>query len=504
MVKIVSNLQMQQIDQKSQSSFHLDASLLMENAGIKLWRCVKEQEHLSVERPVVFVAGRGNNGGDALVMARQAFLEGFAAVIVLVPGGVSMDGLDNPTRPSESMLKAAALVGVPLVSRDSAEGIRAVEQASVIIEGLFGVGLSGPVRPPVDGVIEWMNSRNRRIISVDLPGGLYEGYSKTDPCIRAAATYTVEYPKTCMYSFAARERCGTITAVPIGFPPDLAESDLRLVTDTFPDLPKPEETSYKHRRGSCAVFAGGPGTLGAAYLAAKAAGKAGAGLVRLFLEKEVYPLLAGIMGGVMAVPYDEWAVSEELEKASSFVIGPGLTGLSVSEQGSIVSLAASLNLPGVIDAEALKAVSFPVPGAVPFVLTPHVGEFLSMGFCTREELDEDPVGFCQKAAADTGCVVVLKSYMTFIAHPDGRGYVYDRMNHTLGTGGSGDVLAGIIGGLLSGGAEPLEAAVGAVMIHGEAGRILRRRRGYFLAEELLDPVGQLSFSYRTGGRGGDA
>ena len=497
-VKIVSNREMLRIDKVTQDEYRISGASLMENAGIKLWLRLVREESPDRTRPMVFLPGKGNNGGDSLVMARQAFFDGYNPVVLLVSGSLTPEDALEPARPSEETLAAALALGIPVYAWDSPEGQAAVNNASLLVDGLFGVGLRGTVRPPFDAVIDSLNGAGKRIISIDVPSGLYEGFSEGAPCIRASATYAVEYAKSCMFGLSAREYCGTVHTVSIGFPQGIAREDARLISGEsgMPPLPAIDETSYKHRRGSCLVFAGGKGTLGAAGLCASASGKAGAGLVRLYTGEEEYPLIAGSMGGVMAAAFEERNLDLIFDRATAFVMGPGLTGISGEAQRKILSAASERDIPGVVDAESLRLFGKGNKNPGRFVLTPHIGEFLKMGFCSRADLYKDPVAACKNAARETGNVIVLKSFCTYIAHPEGGLFVHDGMNHTLGTGGSGDILAGIIGGYLAAGADPITAAVNGVYVHGKAGRMARDARGYYLAEELLDYVGAISLERR--------
>jgi NAD(P)H-hydrate epimerase len=258
-------------------------------------------------------------------------------------------------------------------------------------------------------------------------------------------------------------------------------------------MPRIPDDAHKNVRGHLAVFAGSVGTTGAAWLCATAAGRARAGLVTAFLSRDVYPVLAAKFSSIMAKPWDgpQGGAGFEPARFSGLLVGPGW-GLT-DERLAWLEYLLSCRLPGVIDADGLGLLArlrerggLSLGGK--WVLTPHPGEFSRLSGESREEVVDDPVRHALSLAERLDAVVVLKGVCTCVAGAAGRYWVYDGMNPALATGGSGDVLAGIIAAAIAGGMNPLDAALAGVSLHGRVGRIARAREGWFLAEDLLPLV----------------
>ena len=288
-------------------------------------------------------------------------------------------------------------------------------------------------------------------------------------------------------------------------------------------LPAPEATvlpdrprdAHKGTFGTVVVLAGSLGFTGAAYLSATAAARSGAGLVRLLVAETIYPILAAKCTEVMATPTPEVApgavghaaydsVLRQLATAEAGVIGPGL-GRDRSTWRLVLDLVQHVTCPLVVDADALNALADAPRSKSKLgknrVLTPHPGEMARLTGKTVEAIAADRVGTARKAAKEWGAVVVLKGARTVVAHPDGRTSEDPHEVPALATGGTGDVLAGIIGGLLAQGSNPYEAAVTGVYIHAAAGRRLSQRLGEsgILASDLLLEIPLVMNVLRQGG-----
>jgi hydroxyethylthiazole kinase-like uncharacterized protein yjeF len=280
----------------------------------------------------------------------------------------------------------------------------------------------------------------------------------------------------------------------------------------LPDRPR---DAHKGTFGTAVVLAGSLGFTGAAYLAATAAARTGAGLVRLLVADTIYPILAAKCTEVMATPVQEVApgavghaaydiVLRHLATAEAGVIGPGL-GRDRSTWRLVVDLLQHVTCPLVVDADALNALADAPRSKTKLgknrVLTPHPGEMARLTGKTVEAIATDRVGAARKAAKEWGAVVVLKGARTVVAHPDGRSSEDPHEVPALATGGTGDVLSGIIGGLLAQGSPPYEAAVSGVYIHAAAGRRIQQRLGEsgLLASDLLLEIPLVMNVLRQGG-----
>ena len=499
---------MARIDKRSQAEFAFPSMLLMEDAGVKAWAVLRRLAW-GGRKPrgrVVFIAGRGNNGGDAFVMARQAAVEHFQPLTVVLAGG-------RPEKDSDPgrNLAACETLGLEIIDWPVQMDLvtTRIAEASWILDGIAGTGIRGTLRPPLADLVQCVNQAPGRKAALDVPSGVRDGYTEGSPSVRADLTLTMGLPKLCLYLPRARALCGRIFVVPVGFPPALVDDPAIAGELLSPRAwkrlapPIPPDT-HKNRRGHLAVFAGARGTTGAAWLCATAAARARVGLVTLFADTESYPVVAPKLTSVMCRPWDPPAARKisarhdaadwDSSRYSAVLVGPGW-GLT-DEKAAWLDTLLSLPLPGVIDADAItllgkKAAAKKVDLGGRWVLTPHPGEFSRLTGASRDAVLDDPVGHALAASDRLNAVVVLKGHSTIIAGPDGRYWILDGGNPALATGGSGDVLAGLIAAGIAGGLPPLEAARFGVSLHAYTGALAARKRGWFLAEDLVPLVSRV-------------
>jgi hydroxyethylthiazole kinase-like uncharacterized protein yjeF len=489
-VKAVSSEGAARIDRLARERYHIPEILLMEDAGVGAWKLAREELWAGrvPQEPILFLAGRGNNGGDALVMARQCRLEGHPRAAIVLAGG-------EPAAGSMAAVHLGVCEALGLeVLRFPAEAARVRErlsQAAWLVDGLTGTGLSGELRPPLDELVRMVNAAPGRTAAVDVPSGVGDAFRQGFPAVQAEATLTIGLPKLCLYLPHARTLCGRILVVPGVFPPELTE-EAQIPGEMLDETawralrPLPMD-AHKGRRGHLAVFAGSAGTTGAAWLCSTAAARSRTGLTTLFLDRAVYPAAVRRFQSVMLRPWDPSSPPAGFQagRFSALLVGPGW-GLA-PERVEWLQRLLDLALPGVLDADGLTLLSG--LGATRrlggrWVLTPHPGEFARLAGVEVSEVLADPLPRLLTAAAALEAVIVLKGHCTYVASPEGRYWILDAPNPALGTGGSGDVLAGIIAGLTAGGLAPLEAARLGVLLHSKAGEAAYRERGYFLAEDL--------------------
>jgi NAD(P)H-hydrate epimerase len=484
---------MAEIDRRSQTEFAFSSTVLMEDAGLRAWQVMRRLIGAVGEAPgsLVFVAGKGNNGGDALVMARRAAVEGVGEPAVILAGGRPAAGSD-PGR----MLAMCEALGVPCLPWPSAEASARLAVAPWIVDGIAGTGLRGPLQPPLADIVAVINGAPGRRIAVDVPSGVGDGYRAGNPAVRAEVTLTMGLPKACLYLPRARASCGRIVVIPVGFPRALVENEripgALLTRSSWREIipPLPPDT-HKNRRGHLAVFAGTPGTTGAAWLCATAAARSRVGLVTLFADSEAYPVIASKLTSVMCRRWDPGAGTAgwEPDRYTAVLAGPGW-GITDAKERMLDALLA-LPAGGVIDADGLSLLtrllardpSRTLGGR--WVLTPHPGEFGRLAGMSRDDVLDDPVRHALTFSARTESVVVLKGHSTIVAAPGGRYWILDGSNPALATGGAGDVLAGIVAGGRAGGLSAVDAALFGVSLHSHVARLAWRRRGWFLAEDLV-------------------
>jgi len=476
---------MAEIDRRAQEEYSIPGQLLMENAGLKTYLRLRERLWGGglPGGPVVFVAGKGNNGGDALVIARQCYVDGMRGGTIVSVGA------------TESLqTEICRKLGIPVYEWPDAAAREAIARAEVLVDGLTGTGLRGSLRAPLDEAAAAMNASAAYTIAIDVPSGVGDSFRPSFPAVQAELTVTMGLPKLCLYLPHARPLCGEIVIVPIGFPPALVDAEdipgeLMTLSTVRSMVPAVAATAYKNKRGTVGVFAGAIGTTGAAVLASQAAARSRAGLVTLFITPEAYPLTAPRLGGVMVRPcdFDSCEPSEaDVVRFDVRLVGPGW-GISASRRRWLRALFAAGA--GVLDADGLNLLAeeefdgLDLRGR--WILTPHPLEFARLAKLSRDEVLDDPLPPLLYLSKTLQAVIVLKSHVTYVASPNGRYWVLDGMTPALGTGGSGDLLAGVIAGFLAGGLAPEAAACAGVLVHNRAGRRGFAELGWFAAEDLL-------------------
>lgn len=433
----------------------------------------------------VVLAGPGNNGGDAYVAAR-ALLESGAAVVVHHYG--------DPARLKGDAARACAdcpLAGTPLEDYRPQEG-------DVVIDGLFGAGLDRPVPESVAAVIARVSEADLPVIAADLPSGLCGRAGRVlGAAFRAAHTVTFMTPKPGHLLLPGRTLCGTLEVFDIGIPLRLVEAQGETLFENGPglwaqSLPRIEAASHKFRRGHLGVFSGGPSATGAARLAAFAGLKAGAGLVTVAAPHAALSANAAHLTAVMLKEIDDLAALKrwlEDPRLAAFVLGPGF-GVGERARDFVLELS---DRPLVLDADGITSFaeesdllfSAFAGGETHLVLTPHEGELARLFPDIAADDAASKVEKARAAAARANAAVIYKGADTVIAAPDGRAAINTNAPPWLATAGSGDVLAGITGGLMAQGMPAFEAAAAAVWIHGEAGN---RAGPGLTAEDLPEAI----------------
>ncbi len=526
-MRIVQPRTMAEIDRLAQEEYGISGLLLMENAGIKAFqqflREWKEQDLATGKKnknrnteneaipavknrsSLLFIAGGGNNGGDALVMARQAFLQGPFQIKVLLRGAKMNEQV-------QIHYHIVTQLGIPVMfwEEDEAAARRAIREADVLFDGISGTGISGALRGTAAAMVESLNKDARGyVVAIDVPSGLGDNFLPDYPAVKADLTLTMGLPKVSLYTPAGRPHGGIIRTIKLGFPPQLltdvqAEGENargELIVQAGGSSFQPQD--YKNVRGHAAIWAGTTGTTGAAALAAEGACRAGAGLVSVYADQEIYSILAGKLSEVMVRPRQDSQTEDLSTQFSALLAGPGWgrTGRS-----SILDTLLKSTVPGVIDADGIHVfrLLWDKMGADTvanltqgrWILTPHPGEYIALVKDSKFEVDKDhlfgnPLAALSPLARELNTVIVLKCHVVWIVSPEGTYAVVDGMNPAMGTGGSGDVLAGIITGILASGISPFEAAWRGAALHQAAGRRAYRDCGWFLAGELAEAVSKV-------------
>lgn len=440
-------------DSTARTQYRVPSRVLMETAGRAVVQVLVTELPQAATSGVLIAAGAGNNGGDGWVIARALHVAGIPVWVAALDPKTD-DAIDNRA--------LARLDGVRVLGREEAW-----PQAAVAVDALLGTGAAGPAKGEVLALAERLAAYGAPILAVDGPTGLDLSSGEAHGPVHASVTVTFGAPRR--GHLLAREWCGKIVVVDIGFPPPPSEAAWPvLVTDRWAAerLPRLAPQMHKGDRGRVCVVGGAEGMTGAALHAARAALAAGAGLVKLVAARETIAAAQATLPDLLTA---ETAFTEQLEPAAvdalewadALVLGPGLgREPRDARRRFVASVLARHPVPTVLDADALHLLpEIPTPGSRPLICTPHVGEFRALvGDALADEAANDRWAAAARAAAKLKCTVLLKGVPTVIADLRGPEHVVASGNPGLATGGSGDLLAGFIGAFLARGTAPAEAA----------------------------------------------
>lgn len=458
----------------------IPVSALMARAGAAVARAAADLLGGVAGRRVLALAGRGNNGGDALEALARLARRGAGAEALLTS---EPDHLGEETRRSAALVRAA---GGRVRTFEPELADRLLEQADVVLDGLLGTGSSGAPRGLVARAITAANACQAPVVAVDIPSGV-DGSSGEVPAeaIHASVTVTFQAVKPGHVLAPGSDYCGRLQVADIGLPLEPASWGVSQAADLVGLVPVPHTETHKRSRGVLLAIGGSSGMAGAPALMGRGARRSGAGLLVIAVPASIAARVGGavpealtvalpeIDGGITAAAVD--ACKRWLDEASAVAIGPGL-GRAQGTQEAVRGLLAAYAGPAVVDADGLFALGtgeiLPERRA-PTLVTPHAGEF--------SRLAPDAEGTRLHRAAERarrwGTTVLLKGNYTVIAEPGGRLAVNPTGVPTLASGGTGDVLTGLAGALLAQRLEPFDAARLAAWVHGRAGALASRALG---------------------------
>ncbi|HYM37366.1 MAG TPA: NAD(P)H-hydrate dehydratase [Nitrospiraceae bacterium] len=494
-MKIVSAAQMKELDRRTIAEAKMPGATLMERAGRGVVTAMERAAGSLSGKTVAILCGKGNNGGDGFVVARLLRKRRARIRVLLLahPGDLSGDA-KTMHRKFLSVAGAKSVLAAP-----APDAIRdALVQSDMIVDALLGTGLSATVSAPYRAAIEAINEASVPVVAVDLPSGIHADTGAVmGAAVRADMTVTFGLPKLGLYTGAGLDHAGRIEVVDIGIPQTFVETiasrvsliTMKTVRRLIPDR---RVSSHKGTYGHAGIVAGSVGKTGAAAMAARAALRVGAGLVTVATPASVNDTLEAKLLEAMTVPMPETKARTlaraGLEEILSFVnartavaIGPGLTTHPETVE-LIHALLPRLEKPSVLDADALNALagrtSLVEQCKVPPILTPHPGEMARLveGASARA-INDDRIGTAVAFAQARRVMLVLKGARTVVAHPDGRTAVCSTGNPGMATAGTGDVLTGMIVGLLAQGLSPWDAACAGTYLHGLAGDLAAAERG---------------------------
>lgn len=488
-MKVTTAAEMREIDQTAIQLYGIPGIVLMENAGVEITRKIKSILGTVQGKKVCIFAGKGNNGGDGYVVARHLFNQGAKVKVFLLGSkkniiGDAKTNLDIITNMEIGILEVNG-------ERDWDQVKIAVTFADCLVDGILGTGFRGETDGEVAQAIEIINSSGRTIVAVDIPSGVDANTGQIrGSAVKAGYTVTLGLPKPGLLLYPGAEYAGTVTVADIGLPSSLlADSEIKQNVITAADvrslLQKRPADAHKGSCGKVLVVAGSQGLTGAAALSSQAALRAGAGLVTLGIGESLHDIMEIKLTEVMTKPLPDISKGAIGRKAVPYIrefagecnvlaIGPGI-GRQEETMAAVRELTQSVPCPLVIDADGLQSLvgfteMLPDLGGLA-VLTPHPGEMAKLVGSSPERINQDRIGIARQAAGQWGSIVVLKGAGTVVAFPDGEVYINTTGNAGMATGGTGDVLTGVIAAFIAQGLSSHEAAVAGVYIHGLAGDI---------------------------------
>lgn len=462
--------QVQTLERKLIDEWGFPALVMMERAALA---CARFLDRHYPDAPIVVMAGVGNNGADGLAVARLLVDRGRTVKVLTVGGSLN-----------ELATRQMAWLARRGVQSKSFAGAESFGHEWVLVDAIFGIGLNRPLKSDAMLAIDWVNRGTwRAIVAVDTPSGLNADTGESmGAVVRATHTMTFGILKTGLMTDQALIRIGQLWLADIGFPPALLEQlPGHLNLPTPPAAPSPD--SHKGTLGTVLVIAGSGTMSGAAVLAAKAAARAGIGLVYLAVPASQRDPVAMALPEAIVLPMPESGgtigpeaiavLKPQLARCKAVAIGPGL-GQSQRVRELVDLLLQTYEGPVVLDADALPRGDDSLPvrsGAV--IMTPHATELGRMFHTTPDVIQKDRLPRALEAARRFRAIVALKGARTIVARPDGSFSINATGSPLLATAGSGDVLTGLIAGLLGRGLEPADACTTGVWLHGRAADLAR-------------------------------
>ena len=491
-MKLVTAAQMREIDRMAVEHYGLPSLVLMENAGAAVARETEALLGGLAERRICICAGRGNNGGDGFVAARH-LMNGGAKVKVFLLGektGLQGDGLiyaNVLTRMGVDILEVGN-------ERDWDKARVAAAFSECVIDALVGTGYKGEASNQLTLVIDLINKSGKKVVSVDVPSGICADTGQVKGiAVKASVTVTFGQPKPGLVLYPGTAYAGKVMVDAIGMPEPLlyttsVQQQLITAAHVRQLLPVRRGDAHKGSNGHAGIIAGSQGYTGAAALCATAALRTGAGLVTLaagtslrgVLEVKLteamvrtLPEIGGGAIGMKAVPF----VEELSAHWDVIAIGPG-SGRHNETQAAIRGIIANADKPLVIDADGIQAIAGHMDVISQCealaILTPHPGEMSALTGLTPNQINQNRIEVARQTAQQWNSIFVLKGAPTVVAYPDGAVYVNSTGNAGLATGGTGDVLTGIIAALIAQGLSSHDAAVAGVYLHGLAADIIAK------------------------------
>lgn len=504
-MKIVTANEMKEIDRIAIDRYGIPGLVLMERAGLSVASKIREFYSLG---KIVVLCGGGNNGGDGIVTARNLHNWGYRVKILM------FTKKEHLSHDCKTQLKIAEKMNISIEFRESLykEDIH----GGVIVDAIFGTGLSKPVTEKLAKVFSFLNGSDSPVVSIDIPSGISADTGEIfGEAIKADYTITFGMPKRGHYLYPGAEYTGRLFIEDIGFPATLLTSDKIRVNiidrETASELIPPRPLhSHKGDYGHVLVLAGSIGKTGAAIMCTKAAMRSGAGLVTIAVPNSLMDVFQSKVTEEMTLPLPDSGTGmlskKALESILAFIpnvdviaVGPGI-GVSEDTEKIVHELIQNSTVPLIIDADGInslcknkKAEPYHIlkRAKAPVVLTPHPGEMARLIQRSEElknKIEKDKINTAISFSKKSGAYLVFKGMPTIIAEPEGRAFVNTTGNPGMATAGTGDILTGIIAALTGQGLSPLDASILGVYLHGLSGDIAAKQTGEhsLVATDIID------------------
>lgn len=484
---VLSAQEMREMDRATIADFGVSSPVLMEVAGARCADFIKQRCSQALAAGVILLCGKGNNGGDGYVIARHLY-EACPSLIILSLG----EGRMSPETARNRQL--CQRLGISIQDIKTAEELSALlalmpQPAGILVDALFGIGFHGFLPPLIGEVFSIFEEYPALKIAIDIPSGI-DANTGMGSSLKMDFTLAIEELKYGHLLEGGRSYCGELVTIPIGIPPSYKAgiSSYHLIHYT---LPQRYADAHKGSYGRVIIIGGSIGYLGSVKLAATAALKSGAGLVYLYTRQELYPYYSDMTSEIMAypIPEDEAGDAPDAEqlckliaKADAISIGCGM-GLDAYALSLLEDILRESFVPTVVDADALGLISLhPELEAYlsrgNFLLTPHKGEFCRLAGIDMQELEQDTLKALKDYQTKVRCPILLKSH-TSIYMDENKTVFLTAGNDALATGGSGDLLSGLISSFAAQGLELDLAATSASLFMGQTAERLSKKQQSF-------------------------
>ncbi len=503
---ILKKEEMQTIDRMAIENWEIPSIVLMENAGQAIVNKLDDLYPDVGQMKITVVSGNGNNGGDGLVVARKLYQKGANVVVFVINEG---DTTSKDHEVNRKILNHLPIRVFDVKNEQQLKILKAnLKHADLVLDAIFGVGLNRPLNGFFEAVIDLINEESACTIAVDCPSGLdCDTGNLYGSAVQACHSFTLAWPKIGLFMPESYKLTGEVHVLDIGIPVEVAKNiapQAKLLTDTYlaEQLSPRPANSYKNQYGHVGIIAGSIGMSGAMVLSAKAAGRAGAGLVTALVDKHIYQVVAGMMPEVMVRPVswpNEKMLDWLIEQGSVLLVGPGM-GLSEQKEEIVKYILMNTDKTVVIDADGLtllKKIGLNIlhESKANIILTPHPGEMARLIDKSTAYCEENRFALAVKFAKTYGVTLVLKGHHSIIASENGETAINAIDSPALSTAGSGDVLSGIIAAFAAQGKETFDAANIAVALHGRVGAVLEKRFGS-VAPIASDIINALSYELK--------